>query len=121
MSLLPCKCSPEHQGRQQGAVLRHPLLEEYTSPFSQRTGDVCDRNAHCPIISIYGDHSDETEMLRHFRDNVLNQTQEGKEFINLYYQWSPAIVKVMEENEEFKAEVKGMIDAVLPVIEKAVE
>jgi hypothetical protein len=67
----------------------------------------------CPSESIYGEHSKQTELLRCFRDNVLNQTPEGQEIIRLYYEWSPAIVKAIEQDEEFKEEVKGMIDGVL--------
>jgi len=37
---------------------------------------------------------------------VLSTTTEGQEIIKLYYEWSPAIVTVMEEDEEFKEEVK---------------
>ena len=36
---------------------------------------------------------------------VLNETPEGREMIRLYYEWSPALVKAMEGNEEFKEEV----------------
>ncbi len=39
--------------------------------------------------------------------------------IILYYLWSPTIVRVMEEDEEFKEEVKQMIDGILPMIEDA--
>jgi len=51
----------------------------------------------------------------------LNQTKEGEELIKLYYQWSPVIVKAMEEDEEFKKEVKAMIDGVLPLIREEIE
>jgi hypothetical protein len=36
--------------------------------------------------------------------------------IRLYYEWSPIIVKAMNEDEEFKAQVKVVIDGVLPLI-----
>jgi hypothetical protein len=75
----------------------------------------------CPSEEIYGEYSKETELLRYFRDNVLKQTAEGRELIKLYYLWSPVIVKAMEQDEEFKEEVKQMIDAVLPMIEREVE
>jgi len=75
----------------------------------------------CKIELIYGADSEETELLRSFRDNVLSQTPEGQELIRLYYQWSPAIVKAMEEDEEFKDEVKEMIDGVLELIRGGVE
>ena len=70
----------------------------------------------CPTEQIYGEHSEKTELLRHFRDNVLSQTTEGKEIIRLYYQWSPVIVKAMEKDEEFKEQLKEMIDGVLELV-----
>jgi len=76
-------------------------------------GDVCDL---CPTEELYGEDSEETELLRNFRDNVLSKTPEGQELIRLYYQWSPAIVRAMDEDGEFKEEVKEMIDGILPLI-----
>ena len=70
----------------------------------------------CLAKEIYGGYSEETDLLRHFRDNVLTKTPEGQEIIRLYYQWSPAIVKAMKEDEVFKAELKEMIDGILPII-----
>jgi len=75
----------------------------------------------CPIELIYGEHSKETEYLRNFRDNLLSQTPEGKEIIKLYYEWSPAIVKAMEEDEAFEEEVKSIIDEILPFIRAEVK
>lgn len=75
----------------------------------------------CLSESIYGGNAEETKLLRHFRDNVLRHTAEGRELISLYYLWSPAIVSAMQENEEFQAWVKEMIDTALPMIEEAVE
>ena len=63
------------------------------------------------------EHSEQVELLRYFRDNVLSQTPEGRELIKLYYLWSPAVMAAMEKDEEFKEEVKQMINAVLPMIE----
>jgi hypothetical protein len=72
----------------------------------------------CPIELIYGKQSARTKHLRHFRDTILSKTSEGQELIKLYYQWSPVLVKAMEEDEEFRQEVKGMIDSVVPMIGK---
>ena len=33
--------------------------------------------------------------------------------LRLYYEWSPGIVQMMEEDEEFREEVKEMIDGIL--------
>ncbi|MCK5513809.1 MAG: hypothetical protein KAJ00_04870, partial [Deltaproteobacteria bacterium] len=64
----------------------------------------------------YGEYSEETELLRYVRDTVLTKTHAGHEIIRLYYEWSPAIVKGMEKDEDFNAEVKEMVDGLLPLI-----
>ncbi|MBW1839618.1 MAG: hypothetical protein JRI49_06740, partial [Deltaproteobacteria bacterium] len=69
----------------------------------------------------YGESANETTLLRYSRDNVLRKSPEGQEIIKLYYQWSPAIVEAMEEDEEFKEEVREMIDGILGLIEEAVD
>jgi hypothetical protein len=38
------------------------------------------------------------------------------DFVKPFYELSPVIVKAMEEDEEFKAEVKEMIDGVLELM-----
>ena len=70
----------------------------------------------CISESLYGEHSNETERLRYFRDNILSTTPEGQELIRLYYEWSPVIVEMMNEDEEFKAQMKEMMDEVVEVI-----
>ena len=70
----------------------------------------------CPFQEIYGEYSQEVEYLRYVRDKVLRQTREGRELIKLYYQWSPAIVMAMEEDELFKEELREIMDGVLSMI-----
>jgi len=73
-------------------------------------GDICDL---CPMLAIYGTDSEQTELLRSIRDNVLSKTHEGRELTKLYYQWSPVILSSMEQDEDFKGEVVEIIDQVL--------
>ncbi len=70
----------------------------------------------CPSEQFYGEQSEETELLRYFRDNILAQSPAGQEIIKLYYQWSPAIAEMMEADESFKADLKELIDGVLEMI-----
>ncbi len=70
----------------------------------------------CPSELIYGKHSEQTELLRYIRDNVLSQSPEGQEIIRLYYELSPAIVHAMEGDEEFKEEVQEMVDGILEMV-----
>lgn len=72
----------------------------------------------CAASLIYGTHSEEAELLRYFRDNVLSNTVEGRALIRMYYLLSPIIVKAMEGDEDFKEETKQMIDDMLLMIEK---
>ena len=72
---------------------------------------------NCPASAILGESDPRVDTLRQFRDNVLIKSPEGQEIIKLYYQWSPVIVKAMEVDKEFKAEVKEMVDGVLELIE----
>jgi ABC-type amino acid transport substrate-binding protein len=71
---------------------------------------------HCPSEVIYGDYSEETQLMRNFRDELLCKTPVGQEIIRLYYEWSPVIVKAMELDENFKKEIKEKIDEILPMI-----
>ena len=86
--------------------------------FSTSSSTTTNGNSGCLLEEIYGEHSEETELLRYFRDNALSKTPAGQELIRLYYQWSPLIVKAIEEDEEFKVEMKETIDAILPVTEE---
>jgi len=70
----------------------------------------------CLIKSIYGEYSTETELLRSLRDNVLSKSSKGQELIKIYYHWSPFIVRAMEGDEEFKQEVKELVDEILELI-----
>ena len=88
------------------------------------TGDIPTTTTTAPSClskAIYGEHSKETEFLRYIRDNVLSQTSEGQEIIKLYYEWSPAIGRVVEEDEQFKGETKEMIDSFLELIMEEAE
>ena len=96
-----------------------PTIITTTIPHISTTTTTTD--IWCPPELIYGEHSEQTELLRCFRDNVLSKSPEGQELIKLYYQWSPVIVKAMEGDEEFKEEVKEMMDGVLPLIRREIE
>jgi hypothetical protein len=75
----------------------------------------------CAAQEIYGEDSREVELLRNARDNILNKTSEGKALIELYYQWSPAIVKALKGDAVLKGELKKMIDEIMPFLSTAVQ
>jgi len=98
-------------------------LDEYfcVDPIPQYCEYVGDEEVKCPSTVIYGVDSEEAELLRKFRDGILSKTPTGREIIRLYYKWSPVIVSAIEEDQEFKEELKELIDEMLPMIEEVVE
>jgi hypothetical protein len=77
--------------------------------------------APCPIFLALNNDEKKIDTLRRFRDEVLSKTPMGREYIKLYYEWSPVIVQAMEEDEEFKAWVKETIENLMPMIERAMK
>jgi hypothetical protein len=71
----------------------------------------------CPTEEIYGAASLEAQLLRSFRDTILDTTPEGKELIKLYNNWSCFLVEVIRNDEELKAQVKETVDKILQVID----
>jgi len=110
--------------------LLHQVLGIYLPLIKAKNRGIelsCDPNPNpedcgsCLLEQIYGESSEETELLRYFRDSILSKTTQGKMIIRLYYQWSLLLVKVMKEDDEFKEEVKEMVDGVLELIEGEIE
>jgi len=101
-----------------GLVLHYDGTSSKTSTStSSTTTTIC----YCPPLCIYGEESEEVELLRYFRDDVLSQTPEGQAIINLYYQLSPMVVEAMQADKDFEKDVKEMIDGVLELIGEDVE
>ena len=71
----------------------------------------------CPSEEMYGTASPETQLLRNFRDTILNGTPEGQDLIKLYYTWSPFLVEAMRNDEELKTQLKETVDKILQVID----
>jgi len=84
-----------------------------TSIGESSTTTSCIEGDLCCIELTYGRDSEETKLLRYIRDNVLSKSPEGQELSKLYYEWSPAIIGIMEKDEEFREDVREMIDGVL--------
>jgi hypothetical protein len=75
----------------------------------------------CPVEQLYGQGSDQVKLLRNFRDRVLSTTGEGQALTELYYEWSPTIVKLMQEDGAFKTQLQGLIEGYLPLLQPLVQ
>jgi hypothetical protein len=96
-------------------------VEGLFSPFSGNIVKLKPISAFCLAETLYGEGSDEVALLRYFRDTVLSKTTEGQELIRLYYEWSPILIKALEEDKKIKGEVKAIIDVMLPLIGAGIE
>jgi len=88
-----------------------------TMPVQQTTTTSTDATP-CLSEVLYGQYSEETEMLRYLRDAILNQTPQGREMVRLYYQWNPLLVQAVENDVEFKEEMRGIIDGIVLLIQE---
>ena len=75
----------------------------------------------CPLELIYGEDSPEATLLKRFRDAVLAKTDEGRQLIELYYEWSPLITERLSQSSEFKNKLKITIDENLPLAKEILE
>jgi hypothetical protein len=61
----------------------------------------------CFLFRLFGEGSEEVALLRAFRDDVLNQTPEGREMIDLYYRLSPFIYQEILKDEALAESIKN--------------
>jgi len=99
-----------------GGITYDPSIVPNVFTIEQGTTTTITFEDICLSETIYGQDSEEVTLMRNFRNSVLTRTREGRELIDLYYQWSPALVNTMEADEEFKQKVKDIIDLILPMI-----
>jgi len=90
-----------------------------TAPISTTTTTT--KPPLCATEAIYGEHAEQTKLLRAYRDSVLSKTAEGQELIKTYYKLSPTVTKLLEQMPLLKNRAKTFIDSMLPGIRKKVE
>ena len=84
--------------------------------FVTKFGSLSTPDPACPTEMIYGAYSEEAGTLRSFRDKVLKKTTAGQELIQSYYELSPFIVVSLKHDEQFRKELKHILDSMLPLI-----
>ena len=100
-----------------------PITITTTSPSttSSTANSTTTTTPRCAMKKIYGDNARETQLLRNFRKNALSKNQVGQELITLYYEWSPAIVKAMQEDEGFRKDITALINEMVQLMYSQVE
>ena len=78
-------------------------------------------SAYCVVETIYGESSEKTQFFRWVGEKILSRTPEGRKIMELYYTWSPVVVKMMEEDEDLKGKVHQILDEIVSLSEVGVE
>lgn len=76
-----------------------------------------DPNAgQCPAELIYGENSEEADLLRYLRDSILRRGPDGRAITALYYRYSQVVAHLLREDEKLQQAVKIILDTVLELI-----
>jgi len=72
----------------------------------------------CPTtIALEGTYLEgEIKTLIEFRDDVLNQTDDGRQVIDLYYKYGPEVAAILIEDDNIKQIYQNLVSHFLPLI-----
>lgn len=78
-------------------------------------------DAACPLTILLGGSSENTTMMRSFRDNVLLKSSGGAKLVDLYYRHAFELLLIMILNPEIMELSKILLDCIIPEVEMMVE
>jgi len=65
----------------------------------------------CAALAVLGDDAESLTALRTFRDQVLNTTSFGRQLMELFYNYSPALITSMESSPALKEGIRRLFKA----------
>lgn len=100
-----------------------PNIRFYTfdTSGSIATTTVSDEDSGCLTSDILGKDTNEVNLIRDFRDEVLRNSPVGEELIELYYQHTAELASIMIRNRDIRSSIQSLIISSLPAIEAAIE
>jgi hypothetical protein len=121
----PATISPVAIGKHKVAVSK----DDYVSlPFHARvkvvqsqTEDVSFILLPCPAVITLEDEPDSLHLLRDFRDSVLNQTESGKEYIDLYYTYASEVSLIIMSDSDLKNRMGKIFQQFIPLLKLLME
>jgi hypothetical protein len=86
-----------------------------------RKGKCLTKPGLCAAKSLYEDDVETLTVLWNFRDEVLQKTDSGRNYINLFYQNSPEIISIFITDPEIKIQTAKALKEMLPYAVSIVE
>ena len=75
----------------------------------------------CPAALVLGERTNEADLLRQFRDTVLQKTPTGKALIEDYYRHSPELVLMLLQDMQLRHQIATVLIEVQPTIRTALQ
>jgi hypothetical protein len=105
------------QAVQQGHPTAQDTLEHLDELLSSSNSE---KSGGCYVATaVYGSYDcPEVWVLRRYRDNTLSQSLVGRGFVQLYYAWSPALVRRFGNASWFNCMCRSVLDNLIRALRK---
>jgi len=99
ISVSTASCSDYHSSQAASECEEHgqksPSLKSWKSNWKSFS---CAKKSYCWLVAAFGPDTPEVLTLRDFRDDTLTKTDTGRQLIDLYYRYSPALIRLLKAN-----------------------
>jgi hypothetical protein len=75
----------------------------------------------CFLKKSLGEGSQQVQVLQRFRDLVLGKSAQGKQYVRLYYRYSPEILAMMQKDAELAGDINQCAVSLMPLVEKMLQ
>jgi hypothetical protein len=113
---LPCGWVKTHEQREAGVCITCHTACEGSGGISTTTTTI-QQSASCAASHVLGANSNESNLLRTFRDTVLLRRETGRLLVRLYYRHSLELLKIVLGDTQLRDQVTDTLFEILPAIE----
>jgi hypothetical protein len=75
----------------------------------------------CFLKKSLGEDSPQVAMLQRFRDLVLGKSAQGKQYVRLYYRYSPEILAMMQKDAELAGDINQCAVSLMLLVEQMLQ
>jgi hypothetical protein len=75
----------------------------------------------CFLKKSLGEGSPQVELLQRFRDVVLMKSAQGKQYVRLYYRYSPEILAMMQKDVGLAGDIGQCAGSLMPLVEQMLQ